>query len=49
MKKKEERVVSKSRPAAMNVSSFFFATGSSTASSPTASKSPGLRGNPTAG
>ena len=48
---KEERVVSKSRPAAMNISSFI-ATSSSTASSPIASKSPGcrqLRVNPTAG
>ena len=36
---KEERVVSKSRPAAMNLSSFI-ATKSSTASSPIASKSP---------
>ena len=39
--KKEERVVSKSRPAAMNKSSFI-ATSSSTASSPIASKSPGI-------
>ena len=38
--KEEERVVSKSRPAAMNMSSFI-ATSSSTASSP-ASKSPGM-------
>ena len=37
--KEEERVVSKSRPAAMNLSSFI-ATSSSTASSPIASKSP---------
>ena len=37
----EERVVSKSRPAAMNLSSFI-ATSSSTASSPIASKSPGM-------
>ena len=39
--KEEERVVSKSRPAVMNVSSFI-ATSSSTASSPTASKSPAM-------
>ena len=39
--KEEERVVSKSRPTAMNVSSFI-ATSSSTASSPIASKSPGM-------
>ena len=39
--KDEERVVSKSRPAAMNISSFI-ATSSSTASSPIASKSPGM-------
>ena len=38
---KEERVVSKSRLAAMNLSSFI-ATSSSTASSPIASKSPGM-------
>ena len=39
--KEEERVVSKSRLAAMNLSSSF-ATGSSSASSPIASKSPGM-------
>ena len=39
--KEEERVVSKSRPAAMNLSSFV-ATSSSTASSPIASESPGM-------
>ena len=39
--KEEERVVSKSRPAAMNLSSFT-ATSSSTTSSPVASKSPGM-------
>ena len=39
--KEEERVVSKSRPAGMNMSSFI-ATSSSTASSPIASKSPGM-------
>ena len=39
--KEEERVVSKSRPAAMNLSSSI-ATSSSTASSPLASKSPGI-------
>ena len=39
--KEEERVVSKSRPAVMNISSFI-ATSSSTASSPIASKCPGL-------
>ena len=38
---KEEGVVSKSRPAAMNLSSFI-ARSSSTASSPIASKSPGM-------
>ena len=38
---KEERVVSKSRPAMMNMSSFL-ATSSSSASSPIASKSPGM-------
>ena len=37
----EERVVSKSRPVAMKISSFI-ATSSSTASSPIVSKSPGL-------
>ena len=37
----DERVVSKSRPAVMNMSSFI-ATSSSTASSPIASKSPGM-------
>ena len=48
-KKEEERVVFKSRPAVMNISSFI-TTSSSTVSSPIASKSPGrlLRGNPTA-
>ena len=40
-KKEEERVVSKSRPAAMNLSSSI-ATSSSSASSPIASKSPGM-------
>ena len=39
--KEEERVVSKSRPAAMNLSPFI-ATSSSTASSPITSKSPGM-------
>ena len=39
--KEEERVDSKSRPAAMNMSSFI-ATSSSTASSPVVSKSPGM-------
>ena len=39
--KEEERVVSKSRPAAMNISSFV-ATSSSTASGPIASKSLGM-------
>ena len=39
--KEEERVVSKSRPAAMNISSFI-APSSSTASSPSASQSPGM-------
>ena len=39
--KEEERVVSKSRPALMNISSFI-ATSFSTASSPIASKSPGM-------
>ena len=38
--KDEERVVSKSRPAVMNMSSSFIATSSSAASSPIASKSP---------
>ena len=38
----EERVVSKSRPAVMNMSSYFIATSSSAASSPIASKSPGM-------
>ena len=38
--KEGERVVSKSRPAVMNL--FFLATSSSTASSPIASKSPGM-------
>ena len=38
--KEEERVVSKSRPAVMNMSSFLIATSSSAASSPIASKSP---------
>ena len=40
-KEEEQRVVSKSRPAAMNLSSVV-ATSSSTASSPIASKSPGM-------
>ena len=40
--KEEEGVVSKSRPAVMNVSSHFIATSSSAASSPIASKSPGM-------
>ena len=40
--KQEERVVSKSRPAVMNMSSYFIATSSSAASSPTASESPGM-------
>ena len=39
--KEEERVVSKSRPAAINLSSFI-ETSSATASSPIASKSPGM-------
>ena len=38
----EERVVSKLRPAMMNISSFFIATSSCAASSPIASKSPGM-------
>ena len=41
--KEGERVVSKSRPAEMNMSSFI-ATSSSAASSPIASKSPGVSG-----
>ena len=40
--KEEERVVSKSRPAVMNMSSYFIATSSSAASSPIASESPGM-------
>ena len=40
--KEEERVVSKSRPAVMNMSSYFIATSSSAASSPIASKSPAM-------
>ena len=40
--KEEERVVSMSRPAAMNLSSFFIATSSSTASGPIVSKSLGM-------
>ena len=40
--KEEERVVFKSRPAVMNMSSYFIATSSSAASSPTASESPGM-------
>ena len=40
--KEEERVVSKSRPAAMNISSSFLRQVSSTASSPIVSKSPGM-------
>ena len=40
-KSKDERVVSKSRPAVMNMSSFFLATSSSAASSPIASKKSG--------
>ena len=39
--KEEERVVSKSRPAGMNIS-YFITISTSTASSPTASKSPGM-------
>ena len=38
--KEEERVVSKSRPAVMNMSSYFIATSSSAASSPLASTVP---------
>ena len=38
----EERVVSKSRPAVMNISSYSIVTSSSAASSPIASKSPGM-------
>ena len=38
--KDEERVVSKSRPAVVNMSTYFIATSSSTASSPIASESP---------
>ena len=41
-KSEEERVVSKSRPAVMNMSSYFISTSSSAASSPIASKSPGM-------
>ena len=40
--KEEERVLSKSRPAVMNISSYFIATSSSAASSPIASESPGM-------
>ena len=40
--KEEEKVVSKSRPAAMNLSSCCIATGFSLASSPIASKSSGM-------
>ena len=40
--KEEERVVSKSRPAVMDMSSYFIATSSSAASSPIASKCPGM-------
>ena len=40
--REEERVVSKSRPAVMNMSSYFIATSSSAASSPIASESPGM-------
>ena len=40
--KGQERVVSKSRLAAMGMSSYFIATSSSAASSPIASKSPGM-------
>ena len=40
--KEEERVVSKSRPAVMNMSSYFIATSSSAASCPIASKSQGM-------
>ena len=40
--KEEERVVSKSRPAVMNMSSNVIATSSSAASSPIASQSPGM-------
>ena len=50
--KEEERVVSMSRPAVMNTSSYFIATSSSAASSPIASKSSGMpiaSGNPIAG
>ena len=42
--KQEERVVSKSRPALMNISSYLMASTSSAASSPTALKSPGMSG-----
>ena len=40
--KEEERVVCKSRPAVLDMSSYFIATSSSAASSPIASKSPGM-------
>ena len=42
--KEEERVVSKSRPAVMNTSSYLLSSSSSAASSPIASKSPGTSG-----
>ena len=50
--KEGERVVSKSRPAVVNISSYLMASSSSAASSPIASKSPGMSGasgNPEAG
>ena len=50
--KEEESVVSKSRPAVMNMSSCSIATSSSVASSPIASESPGMpiaSGKPMAG
>ena len=44
--KEEERVVSKSRPAVMTISSYLMSSSSSAASSPIASKSPGMSGAP---
>ena len=41
---KEERAVSKSRQAVMNISSYLMSSSSSAASSPIASKSPGMSG-----
>ena len=44
IQEQKRKIVSKSRPAVMNVSSYIVATSSSAATSPIASKSPGMSG-----